>query len=380
MRAGSATEPSPRDVRRDAGVDRVAQLVALARASSAPPRRRGRPRASSVVPPVVEARRAAKVKSSALDLDLGEAGLVEQLLDPRPASREREHPRRRRLGRRRSPGRARASSSRATAAHGLSLGGVPHGERDPPARAAARAASRAAPPRGRRAACSPSGTGPRRRVAVGEVDPLGVHRAELDVRRSPSSSARARARVDHRLGRVGDDHASRRARRARRRAGPCRPSPAASSSTGLAGLRGDRARPSSCDTGAATRWQRLAARAQPAAARLPALAAARLAVGARRPCRVNARARGAAACPTASAAASSANAIALGTLNGASAARQWPRSSSSSVAAPARRTTVATTASPHSRPRGRATRRLRDRRMRLEHRLDLGRRDVLAAA
>ena len=91
-------------------------------------------------------------------------------------------------------------------------------------------------------------------------------------------------------------------------------------------------------------------------------------------------ARGAAACPRRCAAARRRRSIAFGTLKrGEPRARTCSRSSSASAAAPARSTTSAVTASPHSGSGAAEDAGLGDGGVLEQHGLDLGRRDVLAA-
>ena len=166
---------------------------------------------------------------------------------------------------------------------------------------------------------------------------------------------------------------------------PVSPTPAASSSTRWPGC-GSIASTSHCETGIAAAWKRALRRCQPSAARSQrSRTAARSSsgssvVGRRSSVAGSCSARGAAACRTRCAEVSPANATSFGTLKRASWEATCARSSSASAWLPSCSTTVATTASPHSRVRAAVDAGVGDGRMREQRRLDLGRRDVLAAA
>ena len=225
-----------------ASAARISAISASGRASTASWKARER---SSVVSQNSSKLGCAARQVERLDVDLGEAGLLEQLAHALGVA-ERERP-----GRRRGAGRRGEAALDQLARRAAAPTGCARSRPTPPARrarrGAARAGSRRAPRRGRPSACSPSGTARRRRSP-----PAGrsIRRSAPGTRRWSARARAARARAPSSIASAWSEMITPPVGATSSAASmPVSPSPAASSSTRSPGC-GAIASIIQCDTGA----------------------------------------------------------------------------------------------------------------------------------
>ena len=248
VRPGRATEPSSATycARRASIASRRSSRCAGVSAPTARDEARGD--VELRVPPVVE-RRVTEDDRDLLDRDVGEARLLQEGLDAAAGRGRRtcSAPRGRAARSRPSRGAPRSARTPTGSPRGPSMRRARRGRR-----AAARGASRPAPSRDRRAACSPSARGRRRDR---RSEDRSTPRRSCGTRRSSCPAASARARACATISSTASELISRPpgaiSSAARK---PVSPGPAASSSTRWPGC-GSIASTSQCETGSPADWK-----------------------------------------------------------------------------------------------------------------------------